>query len=49
VSLPRRNIFDQREDDGVVVLLNDNPPAKSHGGVREAAVTCPAMAITVEE
>ena len=47
--LAAENVFDQREDDGVVVLLNDNPPAKSHGGVREAAVTCPAMAITVEE
>jgi ferredoxin len=43
------NVFDQRDDDGVVVLLNDNPPDELHDGVREAAATCPALAITVEK
>jgi ferredoxin len=43
------DVFDQRDDDGVVVLLDDNPPAELQGGVREAAATCPALAITVEE
>jgi ferredoxin len=43
------DVFDQRDDDGVVVLLNDNPPAELHDDVRQAAAVCPARAIAVEE
>jgi ferredoxin len=42
-------VFDQRDEDGTVVLMNDNPPAELQDGVREAAAMCPSLAITVEE
>jgi ferredoxin len=43
------DVFDQREDDGVVVLLDEHPPAELAGDVREAAAVCPALAIRIEE
>jgi ferredoxin len=42
-------IFDQRDDDGVVVLLDENPSADQADNARKAAVGCPALAITIEE
>jgi ferredoxin len=42
-------IFDQRDDDGVVVLLNENPPADQADNARKAAAGCPALAIHIEE
>lgn len=42
-------VFDQRDDDGVVVLLDANPPAELAEGARKAAAFCPAMAIQIEE
>lgn len=42
-------VFDQREDDGVVVLLAPEPDADQHAAVREAADMCPATAITVSD
>ncbi|MBW4721403.1 ferredoxin [Saccharothrix obliqua] len=42
-------VFDQRDDDGVVVLLDPTPPAGEHGKVREAAALCPAAAITLRD
>lgn len=42
-------VFDQRDDDGVVVLLTDHPPADQADNVRRAAAACPALAITIEE
>lgn len=42
-------VFDQREDDGVVVLLEPNPPADQAEGARRAAAACPALAIQIEE
>jgi ferredoxin len=47
--LAAESVFDQRTDDGVVVLLNENPPDELHDDVRSAAATCPALAITIEE
>ena len=41
-------VFDQR-DDGIVVLLQAEPPEDLHEAVRDAAITCPALAITIEE
>jgi ferredoxin len=38
-------VFDQRDDDGVVILLDAAPPEAAHDAVREAALTCPAAAI----
>jgi ferredoxin len=43
------DVFDQREDDGVVLLLNDNPPSEQATNVRNAAAACPALAIDIEE
>ena len=42
-------LFDQRDEDGVVVLLNSHPPAEQAQGARRAAATCPALAIHIEE
>ncbi|PSK99947.1 ferredoxin [Murinocardiopsis flavida] len=38
-------VFDQRDDDGTVVLLDARPPADLHAAVREAADMCPTGAI----
>lgn len=43
------DIFDQRDDDGVVVLLNESPAADQIGNVRRAALACPALAIDIED
>ena len=42
-------VFDQRDDDGVVVLFNDSPPPDQAGDARKAAAACPALAIHIEE
>ncbi|MDV9172708.1 ferredoxin [Streptomyces sp. W16] len=43
------DVFDQRDEDGIVVLLDENPPAELADDVRNAAAVCPALAIRVEE
>jgi len=43
------DVFDQRDEDGSVVLLQENPPAELHDDVREAAQVCPALAIQLAE
>lgn len=43
------DVFDQRDEDGIVVLRNESPPAELAGDVRQAATICPALAITVED
>jgi ferredoxin len=47
--LAAADVFDQRDEDGVVVLLNPDPPAELADDVRQAAAVCPALAIRVEE
>jgi ferredoxin len=42
-------LFDQRDEDGVVVLLKSHPPAEQAQGARRAAAACPALAIHIEE
>ncbi|MDP4507978.1 ferredoxin [Nonomuraea turcica] len=42
-------VFDQREDDGIVILLEPEPGADQHAAVREAAAVCPAAAIELSE
>jgi ferredoxin len=42
-------LFDQRDDDGVVILLNDHPLPDQAENARKAAATCPALAIDIEE
>ncbi|MEU1391623.1 MULTISPECIES: ferredoxin [unclassified Nonomuraea] len=41
------DVFDQRDEDGIVVLLRDSPESGLHEGVGEAARICPARAITL--
>ncbi|MFE6162500.1 ferredoxin [Streptomyces sp. NPDC056486] len=38
-------VFDQRDDDGIVVLLSTEPPEDQHAAVRESAGVCPTAAI----
>jgi ferredoxin len=40
-------VFDQRDEDGVVVLLDATPPAELAAEVESAAESCPAQAIRV--
>ncbi|MFG2895181.1 ferredoxin [Streptomyces sp. NPDC048248] len=43
------DVFRQSHGDGLVRLITHNPPLHHHSGVREAALTCPSGAITVDE
>ena len=47
--LNAEELFDQRDDDGVVVLLNDSPSPEQAEYARKAAAACPALAIDIEE
>jgi ferredoxin len=42
-------VFDQSDEDGLVILRDATPPAETHQAVREAAHFCPSGAITVSE
>jgi ferredoxin len=42
-------VFDQGEDDGIVILLDAQPSEQLHASVREAASVCPAAAIQLSE
>jgi ferredoxin len=43
------DVFDQRDDDGVVVLLIERPGPELADDTRAAAAACPALAIDIEE
>lgn len=43
------DVFDQRDEDGIVVLLKERPDPSQHEAVHEAARLCPAVAIEIEE
>ncbi|AXG76582.1 ferredoxin [Streptomyces paludis] len=43
------DVFDQRDDDGVVILLDSDPDTALDEEVREAAGLCPAAAIRLVE
>ena len=43
------DVFDQRDDDGVVVLLDASPADAQAVNVRNAAAACPALAIDIKE
>ncbi len=43
------DVFDQRDDDGIVILLDESPGAELHTIVREAPSVCPGVAISVSE
>jgi ferredoxin len=42
------DVFDQRDEDGIVVLLTAEPPAELAADVEQAAAVCPALAIHVQ-
>jgi len=42
-------VFDQRDEDGVAVVLDNRPDPDLLDGVREAAALCPAAAIRLVE
>jgi ferredoxin len=42
-------VFDQRDEDGIVVLLDATPDESQHAAVRDAAAVCPALAIVVHD
>ena len=39
----------QQDEDGLVVLVHDEPSSELHDAVREAMAACPAAVIDVEE
>ncbi|MET9762006.1 ferredoxin [Streptomyces sp. NPDC006372] len=43
------DVFDQRDDDGVAILLEEHPAEELLGDVREAVAVCPAAAIRLVE
>jgi ferredoxin len=43
------DVFDQRDDDGVAVLLDEEPPTQLWDQVRDAAARCPARCIQIVE
>lgn len=43
------DVFDQRDSDGLVDLLDASPPDSRAADVRHAAAVCPAAAILVED
>lgn len=43
------DVFDQRDEDGIVVLLDETPAPAHAAAVRQAARICPALAIEIEE
>lgn len=43
------DVFDQRDDDGIVTLLDPTPAPDLHAAAREAAAVRPAAAITIDD
>ncbi|WP_030255444.1 ferredoxin [Streptomyces violens] len=43
------DVFDQRDEDGIAVLLTSAPSTEDAEGVRHAATVCPALAIHLTE
>lgn len=41
-------VFDQRDEDGIVTLLEPSPAEGLQAATREAAAVCPASAITID-
>jgi ferredoxin len=41
-------VFDQRNEDGIAVLLDAQPGLQREAEVRQAAALCPALAIRIQ-
>jgi len=48
-ALTAPEVFDQDEEDGTVVVLDDEPPPELHQTVRMAAQLCPDSVIRLME
>ncbi|MCD0484211.1 ferredoxin [Streptacidiphilus sp. ASG 303] len=48
-ALNAPELFDQDEDDGTVVVLDDRPAPRQHAAARLAAALCPNAVITLDE
>ncbi|MFF3441555.1 ferredoxin [Streptosporangium sp. NPDC002721] len=46
-ALTAPEVFDQSEDEGTVVLLDETPPPELHAAARRARQLCPSGAISV--
>jgi ferredoxin len=42
-------IFDQNDEDGVIIVLDENPSAPQHAAVQDAAARCPAAVIRLAD
>ncbi|GHJ40986.1 ferredoxin [Streptomyces sp. TS71-3] len=42
-------VFDQDDDEGKVVVLDDTPAPAAHGRARQAAAMCPGVAISLRD
>ncbi|ROO87269.1 ferredoxin [Actinocorallia herbida] len=48
--LEAMDLFDQRDEDGIVVVLDDSPEsAELQAAARKAAAVCPANVIVISE
>ena len=43
------DVFDQRDEDGIAILVDGDPTPDQDEDVRQAAAVCPAMAITLAD
>ena len=43
------DVFDQRDEDGIAVLLTETPSPDQVEDVRQAVAVCPALAIALSE
>jgi ferredoxin len=43
------DVFDQRDEDGVAIVLNQTPPDELYDEVSEAVAICPAAALRLVE
>jgi ferredoxin len=43
------SVFDQRDEDGIVILLDPEPPQELDQDVRRSAMVCPALAIQITD
>jgi ferredoxin len=48
-ALTAPTVFDQRDDDGIVVALTTEPAVADYDAVRAAAAACPTSAIHLVE
>ncbi len=48
-ALTAPEVFDQDDEEGLVLLLDPAPPASRHAITRDAASACPSGAVTVVE